>query len=90
MVITIVVLYFTNTPKHLPFPAPQSNAGPAMNTSPNAFRFQARPNAAAQNATSSRPARRERDFGVGYGSSSGYASPRRYVTGSTQRLFRFA
>lgn len=33
---------------------------------------------------------RERDFGVGYGSSSGYASPRRYVSQTPQRLFRCA
>ena len=36
------------------------------------------------------PARihRERDFGVGYGSSSGYASNRRYVDGRGQTFFR--
>lgn len=34
---------------------------------------------------------RERDFGVGYGKSSGYATSRRYVTQSTApRFFRFA
>lgn len=38
-----------------------------------------------------RTAARERDFGVGYGKSSGYAAPRRYVTPSTApRFFRFA
>lgn len=31
---------------------------------------------------------RERDFGVGYGSSSGYASGRRYASAFNQRLFR--
>ncbi|MDX1549358.1 MAG: hypothetical protein R3278_02320 [Lysobacter spongiicola] len=30
-----------------------------------------------------------REFGVGYGSSSGYASPTRYVPNNTPRLFRF-
>lgn len=41
-------------------------------------------------AATRRAPHRERDFGVGYGSSSGYASPRRYVTPQAQRLFRFA
>ncbi len=39
----------------------------------------------------SRPAPRERDFGIGYGKSSGYATGRRYTTQSTApRYFRFA
>ena len=33
---------------------------------------------------------RERDFGIGYGSSSGYGCTRRYATLSNQRLFRCA
>ena len=33
---------------------------------------------------------RERDFGVGYGNSSGYASHRRYSSSSFQPLFRCA
>lgn len=41
-------------------------------------------------ATSARRIHRARDFGVGYGSSSGYASARPYATPSSQRLFRFA
>lgn len=36
-----------------------------------------------------RPARRERDFGVGYGSSSGYASNRRYAPCAMASGFRF-
>ncbi|MDQ3510565.1 MAG: hypothetical protein M3414_02535 [Pseudomonadota bacterium] len=39
---------------------------------------------------SSRPQRRERDFGVGYGTSSGYASSRRYIGENGPRLFRCA
>ena len=31
---------------------------------------------------------RARDFGVGYGNSSGYAAQRRYVSDTTPRLFR--
>ncbi|TZF88143.1 hypothetical protein [Cognatilysobacter lacus] len=37
-----------------------------------------------------RPGPRERDFGVGYGKSSGYASNRRYVTETAGRTFRVA
>ena len=38
----------------------------------------------------SRLAPRERGFGVGYGSSSGYATARRYAATTTPRYFRFA
>lgn len=38
----------------------------------------------------SRPQRRERDFGIGYGNSSGYASARRYIGENGPRLFRCA
>jgi hypothetical protein len=34
--------------------------------------------------------RRERDFGVGYGRSSGYAAPRRYIANASLPQFRFA
>jgi len=34
--------------------------------------------------------RRERDFGIGYGNSSGYATERRYVRESFQPRFRCA
>lgn len=37
-----------------------------------------------------RPPHRARDFGVGYGSSSGYASERRYTTEWSQIRFRLA
>lgn len=36
-----------------------------------------------------RTARRERDFGVGYGSSSGYAAAPRYASSWTAPRFRF-
>ena len=39
---------------------------------------------------SQRPGPRERDFGVGYGKSSGYASERRYTTAPTGLRFRVA
>ncbi|MDQ3269237.1 MAG: hypothetical protein M3Q11_03425 [Pseudomonadota bacterium] len=38
----------------------------------------------------SRPQRRERDFGIGYGTSSGYASARRYIGENGPRMFRCA
>lgn len=41
-------------------------------------------------ALQARPERRERDFGVGYGNSSGYAAPRRYVSDSGLSRFRCA
>lgn len=44
----------------------------------------------APSAPASTGSRRERDFGVGYGSSSGYATSRQYVTGNGPRLFRCA
>ena len=33
---------------------------------------------------------RERDFGIGYGRSSGYATPRRYAASDARALFRCA
>lgn len=36
-----------------------------------------------------RPLKRERDFGIGYGSSSGYAAAARYVSNQTAPRFRF-
>lgn len=39
---------------------------------------------------SARPGPRERDFGVGYGKSSGYASDRRYTTDWAGPRFRVA
>lgn len=36
------------------------------------------------------PERRPRDFGVGYGRSSGYAGNRRYLCGAVAQRFRFA
>lgn len=45
---------------------------------------------AAQGADPVRHLHRERDFGVGYGNSSGYASNRRYTSNWAQPLFRCA
>jgi hypothetical protein len=42
----------------------------------------------ARNRSQSRPAHRERDFGVGYGSSSGYARDSRYAESWAKLPFR--
>ncbi|TDK23850.1 hypothetical protein E2F46_09995 [Luteimonas aestuarii] len=44
----------------------------------------------AVSAASARTARPAREFGTGYGNSSGYASPRRYVRDTGVARFRFA
>lgn len=44
--------------------------------------------AVSRTSNASAPARRERDFGVGYGRSSGYAAPRGYVERSASGFFR--
>ena len=46
--------------------------------------------ASRQSSTASLVVRRERDFGVGYGNSSGYASDKRYVRDWGNARFRFA
>jgi len=43
---------------------------------------------AARSAAAPRREHRERDFGVGYGSSSGYASNRRYASNWSEPRFR--
>ena len=52
----------------------------------------ARPTQTARDAAPSRPQfdRRERDFGIGYGNSSGYASARRYTRDWGNARFRVA
>ena len=61
----------------------------------NVRTFEARRNDVAKSAPVAQPApvrhqHRERDFGVGYGNSSGYASNRRYTSDWAQPLFRCA
>jgi hypothetical protein len=62
----------------------------------NIRNFEARRNESAKPAPVAEPAAparqqyRERDFGVGYGNSSGYASHRRYSSSGFQPLFRCA
>jgi hypothetical protein len=50
------------------------------------------PSAHSRRATTERPAsaRPERDFGVGYGRSSGYTTTRRYASNWAPPRFRFA
>lgn len=47
------------------------------------------PTAARAAEPAARPERRERDFGIGYGRSSGYASVRRYAPNWAPPRFRF-
>ncbi|GAB3100671.1 hypothetical protein [Lysobacter terrae] len=57
------------------------------------FEARRQDNAKSAPATQPAPARhlhRERDFGVGYGNSSGYASNRRYSSSGFAPLFRCA
>lgn len=57
-----------------------------------AFRLSAPSRSPVQDAPASpaRNERRERDFGTGYGNSSGYAAPRRYATVCGLSRFRCA
>ena len=43
---------------------------------------------ATSRSTAPAPDRRERDFGVGYGRSSGYAAPRGYIDSRATSFFR--
>lgn len=61
----------------------------------NVRNFEPRRQDNAKSAPVNQPApvrhlRRERDFGVGYGNSSGYASNRRYSNSGFEPLFRCA
>ena len=75
--------YYTNTPKHKP------PRGPLRNDTPITSARQTQ--APRTPTTRTQFERRERDFGVGYGSSSGYASAGRssYVRGWRPGVFKF-
>ena len=60
-----------------------------MNTLKSVQQTKSTPSTQAQSGTR-RPPHRTRDFGVGYGSSSGYASERRYTQDWGQVRFRLA
>jgi hypothetical protein len=64
-----------------------------MQTNNNDRRQSAAPSPSVQNVqpiSQARRTHRERDFGVGYGSSSGYASGKRYTSDWAQPRFRCA
>lgn len=61
--------------------ATSNPSAPSFNPSANASR-------PAVATTPSRPPHRQRAFGVGYGTSSGYASNRSYVSNNVVPLFR--
>ncbi|WP_407353579.1 hypothetical protein [Luteimonas sp. R10] len=58
--------------------------------SPSADRRDSARSAAPAKASPARRDHRVRDFGVGYGNSSGYVSNRRYASASIAPRFRFA
>ena len=67
------------------------NAYRFATSNPSSPRFNLNANASRQSTaanTPSRPPHRQRDFGVGYGTSSGYASNRSYVSNTVVPLFR--
>ena len=64
-----------------------------MNVSNHPLPTATRPSSAPSNPVAAMPVRhihRQRDFGVGYGNSSGYASARRYANNWGQLRFRCA
>lgn len=87
------MLYITNTPKH--YNPKTDRKDPTMNAS-TVRTTTAAPTAktpTAKTPAANAPVRhvhRQRDFGVGYGNSSGYASNRSYASNWVQPRFRFA
>ena len=82
------VLYFINTPKH--YYSTTDRKDPTMNAT-NARTATAAPTTKTPAANAPvRHVHRQRDFGVGYGNSSGYASNRSYASNWVQPRFRFA
>lgn len=65
------------------------NVALATRTSPSATNARFAQPAAASAAPSRHP-HRQRDFGVGYGNSSGYASTRQYASNWAPPRFKFA
>lgn len=61
-----------------------------MNSLKSPYAAKSTPTRLAQVVPTRRSAHRARDFGVGYGSSSGYASERRYTSDWSQIRFRLA
>ena len=64
------------------------NLALATRTAPSATNARFAP--AVVSAAPARHLHRERDFGVGYGNSSGYASTRRYASNWAPPRFKFA
>jgi hypothetical protein len=76
-----MVLYFTNTPYHT------STEPPMKSTRPSTYLPLTGICRIAAGPATARPAR---DFGIGYGRSSGYATTRRYASNWAPPRFRFA
>ena len=70
-----------------PFPEPPSSGSPRLDPDPSfAPSAQSPP---MQDAVPPRHLHRQRDFGIGYGNSSGYGSELHYVDGHVDPIFRF-
>ena len=70
-----------------PFPEPPSSGSPGTNPDPS-FASSAR-SPPIPGAQPPRHLHRQRDFGIGYGNSSGYGSELHYVDGHVDPIFRF-
>ncbi len=80
--------YYTNTLDHrCTNPSPKEIAMSYLTHSAPSPRRVVVPAASSASVRNARPAR---EFGTGYGNSSGYASPRRYVRETGAARFRFA
>jgi len=87
-----LVLYFTNTPTHTERETTM-NVSHAIHTAPTtaaSFARFAKPAGNASAPPAGRHQHRERDFGVGYGNSSGYAAARQYASNWAPPRFKFA
>jgi hypothetical protein len=80
-----MVLYFTSTPPHKP-----TGETAMTTTQPTATNPREGAKSAVVIPMPIRHTHRERDFGVGYGNSSGYASTRRYASNWATPRFKFA
>jgi hypothetical protein len=70
-----------------PFPEPPSSGSPHAEPDPSFAQSAQSP--PMPGAESPRHLHRQRDFGIGYGNSSGYGSDLHYVDGHVDPIFRF-
>lgn len=70
-----------------PFPEPSSSGSPR--SAPDMSSVKPGQSPPSPGAEPPRHLHRQRDFGIGYGNSSGYGSERHYVDGHVDPIFRF-